>query len=86
MPERGLKGCVRTLYWVAGFLACSEGRKRMVEDNKPTECEGLICEAALENPTRLGRSRYECPICRRDISLAVVLVAPAELQDYSDDS
>lgn len=26
----------------------------MVEDNKPTECEGLICEAALENPTRLG--------------------------------
>lgn len=47
-------------------------------------CAQAPCAEALEHPVRLGRARYACPVCGRDVSLAVCLLAQA--MDESDDA
>lgn len=46
----------------------------------------MPCAEALEHPRRMGRASYICPVCGRDVSLAVLLLAQAmaELESADD--
>lgn len=39
------------------------------------------CKTAIDSPKRLGRAHYVCPECGLDVSLFLVLLTEAELDD-----